>query len=82
MAEFVVEFPGGLVQMVAWGLNKVPKQFEEMFTKIDILSHCMVKSLFINFLLMLQLDEWQLLNSANQSLTGLERRKMRPADFI
>ena len=43
MAEFVVEFPGGLVQMVAWGLNKVPKQFEEMFTKIDILSQCMVK---------------------------------------
>ena len=33
---FAMEFLGVLVQMVAWGLKKVPKKFEEMFTKINI----------------------------------------------
>ena len=43
LAVFVVEFPGVLVQMVAWGLKKVPKKLEEMFTKIDICLQKMVK---------------------------------------
>ena len=36
LAVFVVEFQGVLVQMEAWGLTKVPKKFEEIFTKIDV----------------------------------------------
>ena len=36
MAVFVVEFPGFLVPMVAWGIKIVCKKFEEFLTKIDI----------------------------------------------
>ena len=43
LAVFVVEFPGFLVQMVAWGLKIACKKFEEMFTKIDICLQKMVK---------------------------------------
>ena len=34
LAVFVVEFLGVLVQMVAWGLKKVPRKFEELFKKM------------------------------------------------
>ena len=34
MAVFVVEFPGFLVPMVAWGIKIVCKKFEEILTKI------------------------------------------------
>ena len=34
MAVFVVEFPGFLVQMVGWGLKKVPKKFEDCLQKL------------------------------------------------
>ena len=43
MAVFVVEFPGVLVPMVAWGMKVVCKKFEKMFTKIDISLQKMVK---------------------------------------
>ena len=51
MAVFVVEFPGFLVQMVAWGLKTACKKFEEMFTKIDICLQKNGKIIFIIFLL-------------------------------
>ena len=43
LAVFVVEFPGFLVPMVAWGIKIVCKKFEEILTKIDIFLQKMVK---------------------------------------
>ena len=43
MAVIVVEFPGVLVPMVAWGLKIAFKKFEKMFTKIEIFLQKMVK---------------------------------------
>ena len=43
LAVFVVEFPGFLVPMVAWGIKIVCKKFEEFLTKIDIFLQKMVK---------------------------------------
>ena len=43
MAEFVVEFPGVLVQMVAWGIKIACEKFEEFMTKIDIFLQKMAK---------------------------------------
>ena len=48
MAVFVVEFPGVLVPMVAWGIKIVCKKFEEFLTKIDIFLRKMVKIIFFH----------------------------------
>ena len=97
LAVFVVEFPGFLVQMVAWGLKIACKKFEEMFTKIDICLQKMVKWFFYHILLVSEQRRrssswccnwmkcscgWSLLNSASQLLEELESWTMRLADFV
>ena len=52
LAVFVVEFPGFLVQMVAWGLKKVPKKFEDFplcHNHNRMIKNCFCKHLFVNF---------------------------------
>ena len=53
MAVFVVEFPGFLVQMVAWGLKKVPKKFEDFplcHNHNRMIKNCFCEHLFVDFL--------------------------------
>ena len=49
LAVFVVEFPGVLVPMVAWGIKIVCKKFEEFLTKNDIFLQKMVKWFLLYF---------------------------------
>ena len=49
----MVEFPGVLVEMVAWGLKIARKKLEEMFTKIDICLQKMVE-LFLSYFCLCQ----------------------------
>ena len=71
MAVFVVEFPGFLVLMVAWGLKIVWKKFHEKFTQNNFFFSQNPKIIFYYIFacvraeeeklkLMLQLDEVQL----------------------
>ena len=70
MAVFVVEFPGFLVPMVAWGLKIVWKKFHEKFTQNNFFSQnpkiifyyifACVRAEEEKLKLMLQLDEVQL----------------------
>ena len=74
LAAFVVEFPGFFGPNGGLGSKEVPRKFEEMFKKIDIFLHKMVKKLFIIFFLLLQLEEMQLrLKSAEFSKTAFHR---------
>ena len=77
---FAMEFLGVLVQMVAWGLKKVPKKLEEMFTKNDVFFYKKMVIYFFYqiFLLMLQLDELQLrLKSAEFSKPATHTLRIR-----
>ena len=70
MAVFVVEFPGVLVPMVAWGLKIVWKKFHEKFTQKNMFTQnpkiifyhifACVRAEEEKLKLMLQLDEVQL----------------------
>ena len=91
MAVFVVEFPGFLVPMVAWGLKIVCKKFHEKFTHnnfffsqnpkiiFDYIFAC-VRAEEEKLKLMLQLDEVQLRLKSPEFSTPATKRIRHKSD--